>query len=496
MNYLLTQQQVKTADKLFSERAGLSERALVDKAAGAIMSTLNGILTEKRIRKIVVLCGSGMNGADGFSLSLLLSLNGYDVKAYAVNPDLFVSVTQGAYENCRAKGIITKYLPDSGFDAVIDAVFGVGFHGQLDKAARETLAAFQKTSALKISLDLPSGVNADTAAVADGAFSADITVAVCSKKPCHLLYPAKAYCGRVVTADMKFGAEVINAVSPYVFELNAGDYKHMLKKRSVASHKGDFGRAGLVVGSQRYRGAAVLATSAALRCGAGIVSAFVPDCIVGAFDSNCISAVLEPLKSQDGFVDDRAISSRLAGCTALLCGSGLGVSDSTARAVYTVSKTDIPAVFDGDALTIISHDLSLLERNADTVITPHVGEFSKLCGVAAGEIKKDVLPLALRFAREQNCVLLLKDSVSVIALPDGRAFILSNPTSALAKGGSGDVLAGMVCSFMAQGYSAASAALISATLHNSCGVAAEARFGGFSALPEDVVGCIPELLKL
>ena len=498
---ILTSVQIKAADGLYMNENGISERELVLKAAVAAYSAYEKHEGSPSGKRVLVLCGRGLNGADGYALSLLFKQNGASVFTCALYNDNISPTTRSFADECNAAGIadigalVAVSENELKYDVIIDAVFGIGFRGELDSAAKLAFAAVAKISAQKVSLDVPSGVFADSAAVADGAFKADITIALCAKKPCHLIYPARQNCGVTYTADMGFGGDILNRINPYLFELKSHDFKTLLQKRNDFCHKGDFGCAGLVVGSLSYRGAAVLAVKAALRCGAGIVRAYIPDTIYGAFESDCLSAVVYPLKSKGGGIDDKTLLSRLDGCTALLCGSGLGLSDGAASAVRDAAKTQLPAVFDGDALTVISRDLNLLRREGETVLTPHMGEFARLCGKSIDEIRKHRITLSLQFAAEYKCVLILKDSVTVVAMPDNRAFILSNPTSALSKGGSGDVLAGMVCSFLAQGYNPAAAAVIAVSLHNACAHAASDKLGGYCTLPEDVIKMLPMLLR-
>lgn len=498
---LLTSVQIKAADGLYMNERGISERELVLKAADAAYFAYEKHAGLPSGKRILVLCGRGLNGADGYALALLLGQNGASVFTCALYNDNICQTTLGLADECNAAGICNVGSYEavlnnmSEYDVIIDAVFGIGFRGELDIAAKASFAAVAKSPAQKVALDVPSGVFADSADVADGAFNADITIALCAKKPCHLFYPARENCGVTYTADIGFGGDILNRINPYLFELKSHDFKTLLQKRDDFCHKGDFGCAGLIVGSLPYRGAAVLAVKAALRCGAGIVRAYIPDTIYGAFESDCFSAVVNPLKSKGGGIDDKSLSSRLDGCTALLCGSGLGLLDGAAAAVRDTAKTKLPVVFDGDALTVISHDLGLLKREGQTVLTPHMGEFARLCGKSVDEIRNHRITLSLQFAAEHKCVLILKDSVSIVALPDSRAFILSNPTSALSKGGSGDVLAGMVCSFLAQGYNPAAAAVIAVSLHNACAHAACDKLGCYCMLPEDVIKMLPMLLR-
>lgn len=269
--------------------------------------------------------------------------------------------------------------------------------------------------------------------------------------------------------------------------LSGNEFKTLLPHRSDNSHKGDFGTAGIVSGSICYQGAACLATRAALSLGAGIVCAFIPDVIYNAFASKIYGAVIEPMESKNGCIYDTTLAKKIRArkCTALLCGSGLGLESGAVRAVADVSATSLPVVFDGDALRIISQDLSLLERSAPTVITPHLGEFSRLSG---GNLD------ASAFAKTYNCTVVLKSSETVIATADGETFCLSNPTSALSKGGSGDVLAGMLCALLAQGVDVKTASVIAVTLHNACGHDAAKKLNEYSVLAEDIVYSIRRVL--
>lgn len=490
---ILTSVQIKAADSLYMTENNISEYELVKKAMNSAFSVF--VKHVSSFKKVLVLCGRGLNGADGYALALLLKESGADVSVLSVYNDNVCETAQRLANECVSAQICFAGDIADEYDVIIDAVFGIGFHGGLDETAASVFEKAIKTHAKRIALDVPSGVYADNAAASEGAFRADITIALCAKKPCHLLYPAKDMCGDVFTADLGFGGDIFNRINPYLFELKNTDYKTLVQKRDDSLHKGAFGRAGLIVGSACYRGAAVLAVKAALCCGAGIVSAFIPDSIYGAFSSECISAVINPLKSKNGGIDDKTLLQKLDGCTALLCGSGLGLSDGAGAAVKAALQTDLPAVFDGDALTVIAQDLSLLKRSGHTVITPHMGEFSRLCKKSIEEIRAHRISLAMQFASDYRCVVVLKDSISVIAMPDGRAFILSNPTSALSKGGSGDVLAGMLCSFMAQGYNPAAAAVIAVSLHNACGHLACEKLSSFCALPEDFIKMLPQLLK-
>lgn len=278
--------------------------------------------------------------------------------------------------------------------------------------------------------------------------------------------------------------------------LSATEYIEILAKRPAQSHKGTFGVAGIVGGSECYQGAACLATKAALHSGAGIVVSFVPEPVYLPLASKVYGAVIEKLCSKDGGINDLTLLKRIAArkCTALLCGSGIGLSSGAFDAVRLVAQTELPVVFDGDALTLLSRELSLLSRKAPTVLTAHIGEFSRLCSKTPDEIINNRATLALNFAKEHNVIVVLKDYVTVIALSNGKCFELDNPTSALSKGGSGDVLAGMLASFLSQGITAEKAAIAAVTLHNACGHACAEKYGEYYSQPENLIDSISGLI--
>lgn len=490
---ILTSCQIKAADSLFMSENNVTERQLVERTAQAVFDLLYKSVDRLTERKILLLCGGGLNGADGMALALLLAKSGAGARIF-ITSDVLCDTADALASDCKAAGIAADGITGE-YDIIIDAVFGIGFHGELPQEISKLFEKINSMNGLKIALDVPSGVTADNAAAAENAFNAAATVAICAKKPCHVFYPAKALCGTVAVCDIKLGSSVMSCTDAYIFELEKSDINRLLRKRDPSGFKGTFGKAGLVVGSRRYRGAAVMATKAALKSGAGIVCAYIPEDIYPAFCSDCMSAVVMPLKSKNGGIDEKDIVSKLEGCSAVLCGSGLGLTDGAGRAVTQIAKSQLPAVFDGDALTLISENTELLRRTAPTVITPHMGEFARLCNKTVDEIRAQRITLALKFVKDYGLTLVLKDSVTVIALPDGRVFVMSNPTTALAKGGSGDVLAGMICSFLAQHYLPQDAALIAVALHNACGHEAESRLGAYAALPEDITDSIKYILK-
>ena len=277
--------------------------------------------------------------------------------------------------------------------------------------------------------------------------------------------------------------------------LKGDEYNNLLPIRSDNSHKGDFGTLAIVAGSRCYQGAACFATNSALHSGVGIAVACIPDCIYDAFASKISGAVIEPLKSVGGCICDEDLAEKIAHrrSSAVLCGSGLGFNDTALRTVSEVLSLSLPAVIDGDGISALSLDLSLLKRDCPVVLTPHMGEFSRICGISIDKIKINREEILYDFCVKNNCFTVLKDSYTVICTPNGDMYILSRPTSALSKGGSGDVLAGMLSSFIAQGMSPVDSAVAAVTLHNTCGHMAAEQFGVRGCQPDDYISMLRTL---
>lgn len=281
-----------------------------------------------------------------------------------------------------------------------------------------------------------------------------------------------------------------------IYKLKNTDYKDLLPSRFSCSHKGTFGTLGAVVGSTSYQGAATLSTKAALYGGVGLVCSFIPDSIYIPYASKINGAVIEPMKSENGMINDASLLKRIKArrCTAILFGCGIGISNGSTQALSQVLSTDLPVIVDADGITALSENIYLLEREPATILTPHLGEFSRLISHSVDEIKSDLIYYATQFVERHNCILVLKSDSTIIATPD-KVFAITAPTSSLSKGGSGDVLAGLIASFVAQGISPVDASVCAVTLHNRSGHIASEHFGEYSTQPDDLIDIIHKLLS-
>lgn len=431
-------------------------------------------------KSVVIVCGVGNNGGDGFVIANALSRLG-----------CFVTVITplGEPRTVTAKEKFT-FLPsvtlrdtlDGEYDFIIDSLFGIGLDRDLTGAALEAVEWMNMSSGVKIAVDLPSGITAE-GKIAGKAFAAELTVTFIAMKSCLLVPPASEYVGKIVVAD-------IGVETPYYEYLTVE--APVFNKRLVNSHKGSFGTALIVGGSYGMCGAEVLAARAAQKSGVGIVRAAVVDKNYTAFTVSVPEAVVLPFETDvdGGFcLDSKEIEHCLSGADALLIGPGMGQSFSAKQTVVNLLKSSkVPVVLDADGINAISFNINILrEVKAPVIITPHPGEMARIVGVTVKEIQSDRIGYARGFSAKTGVITVLKGANTVVAAPDGRVFININGNSGMATAGSGDVLAGITVSLLAQGYSPLTAAKSAVFLHGVAGDKAAERCGKTSMTASDII---------
>lgn len=409
---IVSPDQMKRMDQRAVEEGLFSSLRLMQNAAEALYRSVSALMEERGYSRVLLLAGSGNNGGDAYALACLL----YPLYQPSI---LQVGAPRSAdcifyAERCKELGVPLVSDP-VGFDLVIDGVFGTGFRGELPQ---ETRQLFAKIDAPVVAIDLPSGMDGNSGRCAKGTLRPIRTITFAFKKPCHLL----ADCGKVELAD-------IGIPQSYAEEISLRQLTPILPERSAWGHKNSYGAVGLSVGSAEYSGAAALAIKGALQSGAGLVYADVPQEIKPSLAKKFYGPILK-----DG------------SCDARLVGSGLGRSAQAEARLRERLEETIPLVIDGDGLFYLQKYLA--PRKSRTVLTPHIAEFTRLIGMDKEEFLQNRIPLAMEFAEKYNVILVLKDAATLVT--DGaRAELLSAPCSALGKGGSGDVLAGLIAGMLA-----------------------------------------------
>jgi NAD(P)H-hydrate epimerase len=479
---VLSVAQMNEADRR-TIASGIAGRVLMCNAGRAVAQEISRRWSR---RPVLVLCGPGNNGGDGFVAARHLKDAGWPVRVALLGGR--DALAGDARHHADAWDEPVGELAPScieGAQLIIDALFGSGFRGGLEGAAAATLAAVAQCGTPVVAVDVPSGMLGDTGE-ATGAAAARCTVTFARKKPGHLLLPGRALCGDVVVADIGIPGAVIAALGIDTFE---NDPRLWLSRLPLPAADGNKYRRGhaLLYGGFPVTGAARLAARAAARAGAGLTSIAVSQSALPIYAAALTSIMVRPLRDDadlDQLLDDARFS-------ALLIGPGAGVDAHTRGRVLAMLATARPVVLDADALSAFAPDPQRLfgAIRGACVMTPHDGEFARLFAPLVAE-GGDKLARARAAARLSGAVLVLKGADTVIAAPDGRAIINSNAPATLATAGSGDVLGGIILGLLAQGMDPWLAAAAAVWMHGAAG----AQFGP-GLIAEDLPELLPGVLR-
>lgn len=459
--------------------------------------------------RIAAFCGPGNNGGDGIATARLLLEAGYRVRAFLIGDRAKMTPDALAMEEKlkAAGGELEPFdLEDQRFnvwlstcDCVVDALFGVGLKRPL---AGAFLSAVQRLNATRIpvvSCDLPSGVDGDTGEILGEAVQAKVTVTFTCAKPGLYLNAGAGRAGKVKVANIGIPPELVHQQIRRADDFTdlMPDYMHCyLPKRPADGHKGDFGKLFLLAGSEGYTGAPVLAARGALRMGAGLVFLGVPREIYPIVAVKCDEAMPFPLPERYEEILEKA-----KGCDVALIGPGLGRRPKTEKLVRALLEDlDIPVVLDADGINALCGHIDILDkRSAPTVLTPHAGEFARLTGCPLPV--RDRLAAARAFAKEHGCTLVLKGRGTVTAECSGKCWVCGTGNPGMAKGGSGDVLSGMIAALWGQKHlqgpysSFSELAAWAVWFHGKAGDKCAEKLGEYAMLPSDLVEAIPEVLR-
>jgi len=473
---LLTVSEMAAADRGAIE-AGIPEDRLMAAAGAAVARAAQAMLPARG--RVLVLCGPGNNGGDGYVAARLLA-QAHEVRVLALGRPRGPGAAAAAAEAWT--GPTAPLGDDFGdFDLAIDALFGAGLARPLEGAAAASVRRLNASGRPVLAVDLPSGVAGDSGEALGGlAVRATRSVTFCRLKPGHLLQPGRSLCGPVTLADIGIPDGVVDGVAPQTAQAG-GWLLPLLPRRRWDSHKYDFGYV-LVRGGATMTGAGRLAARAALRAGAGLVAVAAPAAVLPVYATAAASLILLADDWDRLLEDERR--------RVLVVGPGNGVTPETRHAVEAALATGRATVLDADALGAFAGQAAALAKlvKGPVVLPPHEGEFARLFP----DLQGGKLARARAAAAAAGAVVLLKGHDSVIAAPDGRAAINASAPPALAVAGAGDVLAGMVAAFLAQGLPAFEAAALAAWLH---GEAAAGAGRGFIAddLPELLPGLFARL---
>lgn len=486
---LVTAKEMKALDVQAQNDYAMPGILLMDNAAQAVAEAVHEALTALEGERVVIFCGGGNNGGDGLGAARWLQSYGVSVRAFvvgaaldAVQGDAAIELAMFTKAGGRVEALSTEddwvlaELAASKADVLVDALLGTGFHGELEGDVLRACELLNKSEKYILAVGVPTGVNADNGAVSENAVRADHTVTMALVKTGLLLYPGREYCGDIELADISMPVKLVEDYKSDKYRLTDEIVRELLPLRKANAHKGDAGRVVICAGSPGYTGAAALASDAAVKAGAGLVSLYTPlssrDVLAIKLTEVMVHGLLERMPGILGGGAASDVASSAEAADVLAIGPGLGTSESTQEAVRTIlQKITTPVVIDADALTALAgHTEILAAMQAQKVLTPHPGEMARLTGLEIAEIEADRINIAKKYAEQWQAVVVLKGAPTVIGCPNGTVYVNSTGNSSLATGGSGDVLTGIIAGLAAQEISLQEAAICGVYLH---GLAAE-----------------------
>ena len=492
MRYLLTSEQMKTCDSTEIEHYGVPSIVLMERAALSVRDVI--LHRYAQASNILVICGSGNNGGDGFAVARLLNMAGRraDVLFVGKHDHMTQETAKQAEIFSRHGGTI---LPDEsgvkGYDLIVDALFGIGLCREVIGKYADLIHAVNRSDTPVVAVDIPSGISADDGHVLGCAVRADITVTMAFPKLGLMLYPGAQYCGAVIVSDI--GITAAGLKEDAVISLESGDLPALLPARRKTANKGTYGRLLLIAGTRNMAGAACLAGRAAYRSGCGLV------CVYSHEENRVILQTSLPEALYAPSTDE--LEQWLNWADAVAIGPGLGQSEHSLELLTQVLRQWTgPLVLDADALNLMAaHPELTAENAASAIITPHPGEMARLLnssdpeGVQISDIVSQQVAVAKQYAAGSGYVTVLKGARTVIS--DGEETYLNlTGNEGMATGGSGDVLTGVIGSFLAQGMGALDAARTGVLVHGVAGDEAAKKLGTRSVTAGDIADHIPYAL--
>lgn len=525
---VVTAAEMQKIDEKTIREPGISGLVLMERAGLAVVSKIKELFGRK---KVIVVSGAGNNGGDGMVIARNLHNEGWDVEVFlTAMPEDLKGDSLSQYKTALKCGLLIKPAEElivhkasifTRHSIIVDAILGTGLKKNVAGVLSEIMNVMNQSALPVISVDVPSGISSDNGQVMGNAVRAGYTVTFGLPKRGLFLHPGAEFSGKLFIEDIGFPKALLGSEKPGV-ELLERDYlKRLIPVRRTYSHKGNYGHVLIIAGSRGKTGAALMAAEACLRTGAGLVTIGIPESLAEVFQSRVTEAMTLILPDNgDGTLSAKA-SGRILdflrkGADILAIGPGLGVTPGTRKLLRDlISNSESPTVIDADGINSINGNIGLFTRvKAPMILTPHPGEMAGLLkeakskehkakrkDVAAGpkafgislrdEIEKDRINVAMSFAKKTGTHLVLKGVPTIIAAPDGQVFINPTGNPGMAKGGTGDVLTGMISGFLAVCRNPLHSCILGVYMHGLAGDIGASETGENSLIATDIIDKIP-----
>lgn len=471
---VLTSKQIKRVEE-DAFKTDSTESGLMLNAGTACFNKICKIFAKSlESSRIAVFCGNGKNAGDGFVIADLLRKINVSADIILCDKEPSIAEPKMYYDNALKNNVKSYYFTDIGhksYDIIVDCIFGIGFHGEPREPFGKIFDYINSSTAKVVSIDTPSGTDSTDGSVAN-AVKADYTIAISTLKYAHILPPSNSYCGKIYTVNIGISEE--HYKEKYANTITKADVKKAFSPRDFNSNKGSFGHELNICGSYLMPGASVICANAALKSGVGLLKCAFPKSIYPVMTSHLTQPIFKPLCENSaktvsiGALGD--IMEDLKWANSVLVGCGLGNNDDIQVVVDQVIKmSEAPIVLDADGINAIVPFIDILkDKKAPVVVTPHPGEMARMIGESVDYVCSHRLDVAKAFAKDNDVIVVLKGANTIVTNGEDVFFnITGNP--GMAMGGTGDMLSGIIASFIAQGLTAFDAAKAGVYIHGRCG---------------------------
>lgn len=526
MMKIVTANEMKEIDRIAIDVYGIPGLVLMERAGLSVALKIREIYPKK---KVVILCGGGNNGGDGLVVSRNLHNWGFDVKVFlSSEPKKMSSDASVQYKIALKSGInifpindLLTHYPSliNRHCLIVDAIFGTGLSKPVTGKLSDIFSFINKSGVPVISVDIPSGISSDNGQILGTAIKADHTVTFGLPKRGHLLYPGAEYSGRLYIEDIGFPAALLKSENLMVEMITNKTVSGLIPHRQRYSHKGDYGHVLIIAGSKGKTGAAIMTAHSCMRSGSGLVTLAIPSSLIDVFQCRVTEEMTLPLPDDNGVIKSEALNNifdfvRLKNIDVIAIGPGIGVTRDTCFIITElIQRSPVPLVIDADGINSLcmSHNSDirtkiLRKAKSPVILTPHTGEMSRLIQKAEDRqeteeeirtyIEKDRIDAAVSFSKETSSYLVLKGVPTIVAEPEGRAFVNTTGNAGMATAGTGDVLTGIIASLLGQGLNPSEASIVGVYMHGLSGDMAKKEKGEQSLIASDIIDFLSDAFLL
>lgn len=509
MKRVVTAKGAQTIDHDAIKVKGVSGTGLMLAAGTAVAEAAHELCKDKDIKHVQIFCGKGNNGGDGYVAAIKLKEAGLeDIEVFCFTEENEIKGdARHFFDAMQTLGIKTYYIQNTEElcsalrenSCWIDAIFGTGLDRPVEGFYRNVLHCLYDLHKDQpvIAVDIPSGLSGTSGKLLGLVLKATQTLTMGFYKSGNFLQDAKSYTGDLKLVDLDYPADSLAKAEPEMYLCDHELVREKLNPVALTGHKYSAGQVLSVGGSAAMPGAVTLASLAVLKSGAGMVRAFVPEAVKPFLLKQMIEAIVTTGENKNILIDNdlAQILALQEKSRAMVVGPGMGREPATGKLVRALlNEASIPLIMDADALYHLSKE-ELKNKKTELIITPHTGEFARLMMMRVDDVLNASIESALELALETNTIVHLKGSTSLTALPSGRVFIHATGAPGMATAGSGDLLAGLIASFIAQGHKPENAVLIAVYYHGTAGQAAADKLGNRSVTASDILENIPQILK-